>query len=308
MKTYDLVIIGAGPAGLTACLYALRSSLTTLLVDKMQIGGGLAYIEKLENYPGFPSGVSGMELIDKISAQLKNYAFNYSEEEIKTLKADNGLWKIIGLEKEFSSKAVIIASGSIPKEAGVKGEEKFKGKGVSYCAVCDAPLFKEKTVVIIGGGNSALQEAIFVSEFAKNVIIVHRKDIFRADSILQKKAKDNAKIKFMLSSHLEEIIGKDFVEAVSIKNAKGDTEELNCQGVFVFAGVRPNTNFVKGVVKTDEEGYIITDEKLESSARGVFACGDCRKRVLRQVITACAEGAISAYSSRNFVENFGLGR
>lgn len=302
-QRYDLVIIGAGPAGLVACLYALRFGLKVLLIEKMQLGGNLSYIEKLDNFPGFASGISGIKLAQNLKKQIDNFKFNFLTEEIKAIQPeDRSFWKAFSENNEFITKTLIVATGSSPKPLGIKGEEAFKGKGVSYCAVCDAPFFKNQDVIVVGGGNSALEEAIYLAKFAKTVTLIHRRDAFRADKVLQEKAKHNNKINFLMNTQCQEIIGKEVVTAIKIKNAQDEIEELACAGIFIFAGTSPNTQFLKTLPNKDDSGYIITNENLQTSAAGIFACGDCRKRPLPQVVTACAEGAIAAYSAFKYLE------
>ncbi len=302
---YDLIIIGAGPAGLTACLYALRLGLNVLLIDKMQPGGALYNIERLENYPGFADGISGALLAERITEQLKQYNFNFKQGEIISItQAPEQRWKLNSESKEFTAKAVIVATGTSPQPLGIEGEVKFTGKGVSYCALCDGYFFKDKDVVVIGGGNSALEEAVFLSKLAKSVTIIHRREKFRADRILQEKAQTNEKIKFLMSSVCTQITGAQQVRAVQVKDAEGKIAEVACEGIFIFVGVRPQTDFLQNLLKKDEGGYIITEQNLQSSRAGIFACGDSRKTLLRQVITACGEGALAAYAAGKYLEEF----
>ncbi|MFH2137229.1 MAG: thioredoxin-disulfide reductase [Candidatus Omnitrophota bacterium] len=302
---YDVVIIGAGPAGLTACLYALRSRLNVLLVEKMQVGGGLGYIEKLENYPGFPEGINGLEFAGAIQNQLKKYDFKFTQKEIKSIKQDSDLLFNLDAEGEnIITKAVIIATGATPKKLGIPGEERFAGKGVSYCAVCDAPFFKDKEIVVIGGGNTALEESLYLTKFASRVTIVHRRNAFRADKIVQERVHKNEKIELVLDAVCDEIQGETFVAGTKLKFKDGREKLIPCSGVFIFAGMKPETGFLEGLLEVDESGQIITDEKMQSSVKGVFVCGDCRRVPLRQVITACGEGAIAAYSAGKYIEEF----
>jgi len=300
---YDVIIIGAGPAGLTACLYALRSRQKVLLIDKMQLGGYLVSIDRLENYPGFPEGIAGIELVKKIEEQLKQYDFNFKLKQVEKVSfSPESLWQLDCDREKFMARTVIIATGSRHKLLQVKGEKEFTGKGVSYCALCDAPFFKGKDVVVIGGGNTALEEALYLTGFANTVTIMHRRDNFRADKVLQERVKGNDKIKFIMNRVCVEITGQQYVQAVKVKDAQGQVTEISCAGVFIYIGMKPETDFLHGLLDTDEAGYIITDEKLQSSAKGIFACGDCRNSLLRQVITACGDGALAVYSARMFLD------
>ncbi|MBI4845165.1 MAG: thioredoxin-disulfide reductase [Candidatus Omnitrophica bacterium] len=301
---YDCIIIGAGPAGLVACLYALRFKLDVLIIDKMQLGGYLNYIDALENYPGFEEAVKGTVLIEKIEKQLRNYDFNFQSKEVKSVEILNvGIFNVCTFQENFKTRSVIIATGSSPKKLGVPGEEEFLGKGVSYCAVCDAPFFKNKKVVVVGGGNTAVEEAVYLTKFAENVGIIHRRSKLRADALLQERAEKNKKIRFYLDSVCAQINGKRSVETVTIKHNSGKIEDVECSGVFIFAGMDPQTNLVKNILKLDVDGYIITDSALKTSVPGIFACGDCRQVMLRQVITACADGANAANSANKYLES-----
>ena len=303
MSKYDVIIIGAGPAGLTACLYCLRARLNVLLVDKLPIGGTLAYIKKIENFPGFPDGINGMDLADKITRQLKQHDFKFFQKQIKKIiNLENGDWQIESENDVFQSRAVIVATGSSPRKLGVVGEDKLIGKGVSYCAICDAPFFQDKEVVVIGGGNTALEEALYLTKFASQVTLVHRRDAFRADKILQEKVLANGKIICIMSSVCIEINGYQKVESVLLKSTDLDMQKVACAGVFIFVGMIPETEFLLDSVKLDASGCVISGNDLSSSAPGIFACGDCRNVPLRQVITACGEGAVAAFSAGKYIE------
>ncbi|MBU2063155.1 MAG: thioredoxin-disulfide reductase [Candidatus Omnitrophica bacterium] len=297
-KLYDLVIVGAGPAGLTACLYALRFRGDVLLVDKLAPGGYLGVIGKLENYPGFAEPITGQELLDRIMGQLKQYDFNFQAFETEDVRktADN-YWQLKGRDESLFAKTVIIATGSSHKQLGARGEEEFKGKGVSYCATCDGPLYNKQDVVVIGGGNTALEEALLLTRFAATVTIIHRRDQFRADQILRERVAGNKKIKILMDSVCTEIVGELQVAAVKVKDKSGTVKDILCRGVFISVGMSPQTRFLKDIVDTDSEGYIVADEHMRTKAAGVFAAGDCRNGALRQVITACADGAVAANSA-----------
>lgn len=301
---YDLIIIGAGPAGLTAAIYAGRSRLNTLLIEKMAVGGRILMSETIENYPGFVGGISTHELMEKMKQQVEEVGVKIVSDEVLDLDHCAKLVKTAGAT--YQAKAVIIASGSYPKRLNVAGEMEFTGKGVSYCATCDAPFFRGKKVVIVGGGNAVAEEAEYLSRFAEEVHIVHRRQDLRASMILQERLKQNKKINFILSSVITQIKGDKKVSLVTIKDLlSGKESDFNCDGVFIYIGYLPETVFLKGKLQMDEAGYIITDENMATSVEGVFACGDCRKKGLYQVINACGDGAVAADSAYKFIANKG---
>lgn len=308
----ELIIIGGGPAGLTAGIYAGREKIKTLLIEKVAPGGQIALSENIENYPGFSQGLSGLELIRKMEEQAKKFGIEIVSSEVKKLKIENEKLKIVETEKEkYKTLAVIIATGAVAKKLGIPGEEKLIGKGVSYCATCDGPFFKGCEVAVIGGGDTAVQEAIFLTKYAEKVYLIHRRDQLRAVSILQERAKANQKINFLGNTIPVEIIGEQKVEGIKIKNVKTNKEEnISLKGIFVLVGIEPQTKFLQSVVKMDEKGYILTDENMQTFETetgkllsGVYACGDCRKKLLRQVITACGEGATAAFAASRYIEN-----
>jgi len=300
---YDIIIIGGGPAGLTAGIYASRARMKTLLIEKMGCGGNAALTDWIENYPSMPDGISGFDLAQKMEQQARKFGTEIVYEEFIEVK-DSGIFKIVKTtEKEYNAIAIIIATGAEYKSLGVPGEEEFRGKGVSYCATCDGAFFKDKDVIVAGGGNSAFQEAIFLTRFAKTVTIVHRRDTFRAMPILQERAKADAKIKFVINSIIERIEGSEKVERIVLKNTiTGQNSVLNADGIFVFIGFAPATEYLKGVIELDTIGHIISDSTMNTSSNGIFACGDARKKTLRQVITAASDGAIAAHSAQEYVE------
>jgi len=300
MKKYDLIIIGAGPAGLTAALYAGRSRLKTLLVEKMAVGGLILMSETIENYPGFPKGISTHELMAQIQEQVKALGVEIINDEVLDLDCAKKLVKTSA--ETFAARAVIIASGSKPRKLNVLGENDFTGRGVSYCATCDAPFFKEKKVVIVGGGNAVAEEAIYLSRFANSVNVIHRRAELRASAILQERMQKNNKISFILNSIVTQIKGSKKVETVVIKDLLTNKEtDFNCDGVFIYIGYQPQTEFLKGKLNMEEAGFIISDENMSTSSLGVFACGDCRKKGLYQVINACGDGAVAADSAYKFI-------
>lgn len=303
---YDVIIIGAGPAGLTAGLYAARFKLNTLILEKLSPGGQIILSNIIENFPGFPGGVATQELIERFKKQIDELGVKIEIDEVKEIvpvpKSKTPTYNVKTTDKTYETKSVIIASGAEPKKLGVEGEKKFIGRGVSYCGTCDAPLFRDKDIAVIGAGDRAIEEAIFLSGYAKKVSLIHRRSEFRASGILIDKAKSNPKINFVLDSIVEDITGQEKVEAVKIKNVKTDSLNLlPCQGVFVFVGIKPNTDFLNNLLKTDESGFIITDQDLKTSCPSIFACGDCCKKSLYQVITACSEGAVAAASVHKYL-------
>ena len=301
---HDLIIVGAGPAGLTAALYAGRSRLNTLLIEKMVVGGRILMSETIENYPGFPKGISTVELMQRMFEQVKELGVKVESAEVLDLDCVNKT--IQCASATYSSQAIIIASGARPRKLNIPGEEKYTGKGVSYCATCDAPFYKEKNVVIVGGGNAVAEEAIYLSRFAASVNIIHRRQDLRASQILQERLQQNKKINFILSSVVTQILGEQKVQAVKIKDLlSGQENTFVCDGVFIYIGYEPETGFLKNKLKMDEAGFILTDENMLTSSAGVLACGDCRKKGLYQVINACGDGAVAADSAYKYIANRG---
>ena len=297
---YDLIIIGAGPAGLTAALYSGRSRLNTLILEKMTVGGRILLSESIENFPGFPGGISTQELISRMAEQVKELGIKIEAEQVMEIDCRQKTVKTSS--NSYPAKAIIIATGARPRKLNVPGEVEFTGRGVSYCATCDGPFYREKEVVIVGGGNAVAEEALYLTRFASKVTILHRRDELRASAILQEKLKENKKINFMLSTIVKEITGANRVEGLKIKDSKTETERnLACNGIFIYIGYEPETEFLKGKINMDDSGFINTTFDLKTSEDGVFACGDCRKKELYQVITACAEGAIAADSAYKYI-------
>ncbi|MCL2145327.1 MAG: thioredoxin-disulfide reductase [Endomicrobia bacterium] len=300
---YDVIIIGGGPAGLSAAIYASRARLKTLLIEKSGCGGQMAVTDFLENYPGFNGGINGFELAVKLEAQAKDFGAAITYDEVTGLNFAGQTKEVIAVNNKYETKTVIIAAGADVKKLGISGEDGFIGRGISFCATCDAPFFKEKDVLVVGGGDSALQESVYLAKFAKNVTLVHRRKEFRAAKILQERLLSQPNISVIYDSIPEEIIGKDSVESVKLKNVENkQTQIVKVHGVFVFIGGVPNTAFAQGL-SLDAAGYIITDENMKTSAEGVFACGDIRKKQLRQVVTAASDGAQAAISAQHYIEN-----
>jgi len=300
---HDLIIIGAGPAGLTAGIYAGRYRLDTLVLEKMSVGGQIILSETIENFPGFPEGLTTQELMDRFKKQLDNIGVPVENKEaIEILPAGDGSYTVGAANKSYDTRTIIIASGAASKRLEVAGEERLIGRGVSYCATCDGPLFRNKEVVVVGGGDRALEEALFLARYAQKVTLIHRRQELRASRILEERARKENKIALVLDSVITEILGEKMVEAVKIKNVKSGSEHtLSCQGVFVFVGIKPNTAFLKNLLHTDEAGFIMTDQEFKTSREGIFACGDCCRKSLYQVVTACGEGASAADAAHKYL-------
>ena len=303
MSEYDLVIIGAGPAGLTAGLYAARARMNVLLIEKAVPGGQILVTDWIENYPGFPEGISGFDLAEKIKEQALALGLDIETAEVQGLDLSGTSKEVILKGKRIKTKSLIIASGASPRKLGV-GEDKFMGKGISFCATCDGPFFRDKVVVAVGGGDTAVQESIFLTRFAKKVYLVHRRDELRATKILQERAFSNDKMEFLWDSVVTGMDGLFGVEKINVKNLKtGNETEIAANGCFIWVGILPNTEFIKGDVNIDESGFIIVDNKMQTNVPGVFAIGDVRDTPLRQIATAVGDGAMAAVSAEHYVEN-----
>lgn len=301
---YDLVIIGGGPAGLTAGLYAARSRLNVILIEKAVPGGQILVTDWIENYPGFPEGLSGADFIGKITEQVKRFDLNIEINEVTALDVSGQIKKIILKDRTITAHSIIIAVGASPRKLGVPGEDMFYGKGVSFCATCDGPFFRDRVVAAVGGGNTAIQESLFLTKFVKKLYLIHRRDQLRAVKILQERAFANKKIELVLDSVVTEIKGFDLIESVCVKNVKtGKTKDLLVDGCFVWVGIQPCAEFMGDALDTDEQGFLIVNQKMETSVSGVFAAGDGCNTPLRQVVTAVGSGAIAAMSAEHFIDN-----
>ncbi|MDD5530039.1 MAG: thioredoxin-disulfide reductase [bacterium] len=300
MEKKDLVIIGAGPAGLTAGIYAQRAKLNTVILEKYITGGIAVNTDVIENYPGF-NEISGFELMQKMEEQARAIGVNIVPEEVQTLEIRDNVKIVKTSKNEYETSAIIIATGTHYKKLNIPGEEKFFGRGISYCAICDGPLYKNKNIAVIGCGNSGIQEGLFLLKFVNHITFVEFLPFIAADKTLQERIKKHTKTKFYLSHKLVSVNGDKGVESITIE---GDGEEKNIDvaGVFIFAGLTPNTAFVKDVVKLDNKRYIMTNDNLETSVPGVFAAGDVREKRFRQVVTAAGDGALAAFSAELYIE------
>ena len=302
--SFDILIIGGGGAGLTAALYASRAKLKTVLFEKLVPGGQIALTDMVENYPGFPEGVTGGDISNRMAEQAKKYGTAFFYEAVESVVKTNQLFQVKTKKSTHQTKSIVIASGAFYRQVGVPGEKELIGKGVSYCAICDGAFFKGKEIVVVGGGDSAMQEGIFLTRFITKLSVLHRRDKLRASAILQERAKSNPKIQFIWDTVVTAVQGKDRVEGVRLKNVKTGVErDFKTDGVFVFIGQDPATKFLKGFIDLDEKGYVITKENLETSVPGAFACGEVRKGAVKQLVSACGEGCEAALAAQAYVEN-----
>lgn len=298
----DVVVIGAGPAGMTAALYASRANLKTIMLEKGAPGGEMINTADVENYPGY-SLISGPELSAKMYEGAMRFGAEHVYGDVQKLEVKDDLKYITTSDKQYVAPVVIVATGSHHRRLGVPGEDKLTGQGVSYCAVCDGFFFRDRHLVVVGGGDSATEEGVYLTQFAEKVTIIHRRDELRAQQILQERAFDNPKVDFIWDSVVEEIQGEQNVTGVQIRNRK--TDEISvfpCEGVFVYIGLIPNSDIVEGLGITDEEGWIITNEKMETSIPGLFAVGDVRQTPLRQIATAVGDGSHAGHMAYQYIQ------
>jgi len=299
-----LVIIGSGPAGLSAALYAARAELAPVVITGIQPGGQAAQTFNIENYPGFPDGIGGPALVELFQKQAEKFGANVIFDTVSRVDLSSRPYKVDIYGKTYLAESLIITTGATPNHLNVPGESDLTGKGVSYCATCDGWFFKEKSVVVVGGGDSALEEALFLTRFAKDVTIVHRRDELRAGAILQRRALAHEKIHFKFDSVVTSINGTKQVESVTIKNVKtGAQEDFSTDGVFIFIGHKPNSDLFKGQIEMDESGYIVVDKKMQTSLPGVFAAGEICDPIYRQVVTSAGMGAATAIMATHYLEN-----
>jgi thioredoxin reductase (NADPH) len=300
----DLIIIGAGPAGLTAGLYAARSRLKTLLLERLSPGGQVLLTDSVENYPGFPEGISGFELMDRMRSQAERFGLSIESQEVIRLNITREKKEVITDKGTLESRSLILTMGATPRKLNIEGEVSLTGKGVSYCATCDGPFYRDREVAVIGGGDTAVEEALYLTRFASRVHLIHRRDALRATRLLQERAFAQEKIAFAWDSIPTRIVGDAGVTEIELRNVKsGDLSRLTVDGVFIFIGYDPNNDLVKGLLELDGVGFIVTDNDMQTSVPGVFAAGDIRSKLLRQISTAVGEGATAAFAAERYLEN-----
>lgn len=303
-ELYDVIIIGGGPAGYTAALYCGRAAMKTLLLEKYMPGGQMATTAHIDNYPGFPEGIDGFTLAMDIQKQAERFQIEHKMEEVQSVKMDAQIKEVtVAGGATYLAKAIIIASGASPRELGLEEERALRGKGVSYCATCDGAFFRNKTVAVIGGGDTAAADAVFLSKLCKQVYIVHRRDVLRAAAAYQDVLKQAENVTFVWDSTVEEILHDQVVTGIKIKNKNsGEVSTIECQGIFVAIGNVPNTDLYQGQIEIDGNGYVVSDECTKTSQLGVFVAGDVRTKPLRQVVTAVADGAVAAYMAEEYIQ------
>jgi len=300
--TYDLIIVGGGPGGLTAGLYGARANLKTLLLERYLPGGQLANTELVEDYPGFES-ILGPDLAAKMEAHARNFGLEIKSAEVNEIVVDGDARQVVTDDEVYRTKAVIVATGGSPVWLGVPGEKEFAGKGVSYCAICDGAFFKNQVIAVVGGGDAAVEEAGFLTKYGSKVYIIHRRDQFRAQKIIQQRAFENPKIEVIWDTVVEEIVGREKVEKLRLRHVKtGEKSELEVGAIFVFIGFHPNTQIFPKGIKVDENGYVITDYRMQTSVPGLFAVGDVRQQLARQVTNAVGDGTTAAIAADKYIE------
>lgn len=301
-KIYDVVIIGAGPAGMTAAVYTSRANLTTLMLERGAPGGQMVNTEEVENYPGYDS-IMGPDLSTKMFEHARKFGAEYAYGDVSEVVDGNPYKTVVVGGKEYKAKSVVVATGNKPRPLGVQGEAQLSGRGVSYCAICDGAFFKNKELVVVGGGDSAIEEAIYLTKLAAKVTVIHRRDELRATKILQERAFKNEKIEFIWNSTVEEIFGENRVQGVKIKNKQtGEITDFKADGIFIYVGLDPLSGAVVNLGITNEAGYVLTNDNMETKITGIFAAGDVREKKLRQIVTAASDGSIAAMAAQHYVE------
>ncbi len=302
---YDVIIIGGGPAGYSAALYASRAGLDTLVIEKFSVGGQLTLTDVIDNYPGFEEGIDGISLGFKMQQGAERYGAKTEYDEIIEVSLDGKIKSVKGAEKEYKSKAVIIATGANPRELGVQKEQELVGRGIHYCAHCDGRFYKDKVVAVVGGGNSAAEDAIYLSRLAKKVYLVHRRNELRATKIYHEPLRKAENVEFLWNSRVKELLADNRLKSIKVENViSSEVKDIDCDGLFVSIGRKPASELFKDKTGLDEYGYIIADESTKTNIDGVFAVGDVRTKALRQVVTAVSDGATAAYFAEEYINNY----
>ena len=299
----ELIVIGGGPAGLTAALYAARAALNPLVLIGEAVGGQAATTTEIENYPGFPEGVGGVALAQQMQAHAERFGAQVRFNSVTSVHLETYPFEVNTHTQKYTAKAIVIATGSSPRKLGVPGEDTFRGNGVSYCATCDGYFYKDRRVVVVGGGNSAIDESLFLTRLVREIKIVHRREELRADPVLQERAFENPKIQFIWNTVVEEILGDREASGVRVRNVKtGEGSTIETDGVFIYIGHVPNTRLFEGQLELDERGYIVTDRRQRTSMPGVFAAGDVQDPIFRQIVTAAGTGSAAAIEAVRFLD------
>ena len=302
---YDVIIIGGGPAGYSAALYSARAGLETLVIEKFSVGGQMTLTDVIDNYPGFEEGIDGISLGFKMQQGAERYGAKTEYDEILEVSLDGKIKSVKGAANEYKSKAVIIATGANPRELGIDGEQELVGKGVHYCAHCDGRFYKDKVVAVVGGGNSAAEDAIYLSRLAKKVYLIHRRNELRATKIYHGQLERAENVEFIWDSSVKELVADKRLNGIKVENLiSSEVKNIDCDGLFVSIGRKPVSELFKGKLKLDEYGYIIADESTKTNIDGVFVAGDVRTKALRQVVTAVSDGATAAHFTEGYINNY----
>jgi len=300
---YDLAVIGAGPAGLTAGLYGARSGLRTMIIERIMPGGYVATISYIENYPGFAEGIKGLDLAERMKTQAKRFGAEIIGTEAKAVSGGDGRFMLMTHTKKYSARSIIIATGTTHRRLGVAGEDNLRGRGVSYCATCDGPLFKNKAIAVVGCGNSGLQEGRFLLNFAKKIVFIDMLSCIIAEPVLHKPLEKDERARFLLNHEVKSINGEKNVESITVVDRKsGEEKTIGIDGVFIYAGLIPLSQNFKDLVQLDAQGFVITDDRLQTTVPGIFAAGDIRANTVRQIVTACGDGAAAALYAYQYVQ------
>ncbi|MFO7802584.1 MAG: thioredoxin-disulfide reductase [Desulfovermiculus sp.] len=308
MTSFDSVVIGGGPAGMTACLYILRAGANLAWVEKMAPGGQVLMTDWIDNYPGFPEGIKGYELVDRMAQHLEGFSYQKYTEEVQSIEPGQDGHRIQVGEEWIQAKTVVLCPGAEHKKLGLPGEEQLAGRGVSYCGLCDGQFFKDQVIACVGGGNTALEDSLYLSGVAQKVYLIHRRDAFRGDKVYQDKVLAQENIEVLLDTVPQEIMGQDQVEGLKIQNVKSqDTSVLDVNGVFIFVGITPQSGFIPSQVDMDDNGFLITDTEMRTSVPGIFAAGDIRSKRCWQISTAVGDGAAAGHSAQLYLQEISNG-